>query len=96
MRINLRKFLLGALVFIALWVLISYSSYIEVKKPATSKYKYDMKNLENKIDTLQKQLDKQLVDSNLLLDKVKTHLKKNVYRSKEEFVEEKIEAVRGQ
>ncbi|KAJ0170294.1 hypothetical protein K1T71_014222 [Dendrolimus kikuchii] len=89
MRVNLRKILLGALIFMILWVLISYSSYVDIKRPTTSKY--NMLNIENKLNKLQKQLDNQMADSNVLLNKVKTHLRKNMKKPKDVEVEEKKE-----
>lgn len=89
MRLNLKKILIGSLVLTVLWLLISYSSFIEVKRPVANNSKYRQLNIESKIDKLQRQLDDQLVESNLLLDKVKLHLKKTAERSKNTDVEEK-------
>lgn len=75
MRVNLRKLMLFISVVVFLWLLISYSSTIEVPKLISKKSQ--ITELENKMEKIEKQLDTQMADSNLLLAKVKTHLKHN-------------------
>ncbi|XP_075988164.1 alpha-1,3-mannosyl-glycoprotein 2-beta-N-acetylglucosaminyltransferase isoform X3 [Anticarsia gemmatalis] len=74
MRVNLRKLTLIVGVILFLWLLISYSSVIEV--PRSISRKPVAAQIENKIIKLQKQMADQMADSNLLLEKVKKQLKK--------------------
>lgn len=74
MRLNFRKvFLIGAAVAF-LWIIVTYSSMIEV--PRATPVKNNVVEIENRIDKLQQQMDEQISDSSMLLETVKKHLKK--------------------
>ncbi|CAB3261970.1 unnamed protein product [Arctia plantaginis] len=74
MRVNLRKLILAISIALFLWLLISYSSVIEV--PRAISRRASAIEIENKIYNLEKQMEEQLADSNLLLQKVKQQIKK--------------------
>ncbi|KAG6447244.1 hypothetical protein O3G_MSEX004817 [Manduca sexta] len=74
MRVNIRKLLFAGGVCILLWFLVSFSSIIDVPRSALGRN--HVNEFENRINRLQKKLDEQVEDSNLLLEKVKKHLKK--------------------
>ncbi|XP_026756104.2 alpha-1,3-mannosyl-glycoprotein 2-beta-N-acetylglucosaminyltransferase [Galleria mellonella] len=74
MRVNIKKLLIICAVLVLLWFIVSHSSIIEL--PKTVSNKHSLLDIENKIDHLQEQMDSQLSESRILLDKVKEHLKK--------------------
>lgn len=89
MRVNLRKLIVAISIALFLWLLIAYSSVIEV--PRAISRKTNAIELENKIYSLEKQMKVQLSDSNLLLQKVKQQIKRedDILENENEEGEEK-------
>lgn len=90
MRLNFKKVLLVSVILLFIWVLVSYSSVIEVPRAATTQN--PISELESKLNKLQQQMDDQMIESNILLQKVKKHLKTNAI-SKEENEDDKLDNV---
>ncbi|KAM3956138.1 LOW QUALITY PROTEIN: acetylglucosaminyltransferase [Aphomia sociella] len=74
MRLNIKKLVLISAALVLIWFIVSYSSVIEIPRSVSSNH--NVLEIENKINYLQKQMDNQLSESNLLLDRVKEHLKR--------------------
>lgn len=87
MRLNLRKVYIIGGVAALLWFFVTYSSLIE--GPKMSPAKNNVLVIENRIEKLQQQINEQVYDSSLLLEKVKKHLKNTdaaVYGDSEKII----------
>lgn len=70
---NLRKvFIIGGVVAF-LWLIVTYSSLIEV--PRVAPVTNNVLEMESRIEKLQRQVSEQVADSSKLLETVKKHLK---------------------
>lgn len=82
MRVNFRKVFLVGVVVAFLWLLVTYSSIIEM--PKTSPVNNNVVEIESRIDKLQQQMKDQISDSSKLLKKVQKRLKKVNSANKED------------
>ncbi|XP_072937614.1 alpha-1,3-mannosyl-glycoprotein 2-beta-N-acetylglucosaminyltransferase [Epargyreus clarus] len=83
MRMNLRKLTLICGVLVLLWLVVSYSSLLQISKNIGNKN--NVQELENKLEKLQYKMAEELTDSNKLLEKVKQQLKNSEEKSQQVF-----------
>lgn len=69
------------------WLLVMYSSLLDV--PRSVPGRNSLVEIENRIDSLQKQVDQQMTESNQLLERVKQQLKVQALLKKEDGKEPK-------
>lgn len=74
MRLNAKKLTIVSVIALFLWLVFSFTSYIDVPKTVFSDR--SVVNIENRILKLEKEMDEQLQESGKLLSKVKEQLKK--------------------
>ncbi|RVE53615.1 hypothetical protein evm_001756 [Chilo suppressalis] len=86
MRFNYKKLTVAAAILIITYVLLSYSSIME--EPGTSG-RNNVNSLEIRLSNLQKQMDQQMTESDMLLKRVKQNLKlKTEDENNHEFVQD--------
>lgn len=81
MRLNVRKCVGISAVFIVIWLVVSYSSMIDV--PRSISGGNTARVIEQKLDRLQKMMDTEFEESSRLLEKVKMQLYKTDERGEE-------------
>ncbi|KAL0809620.1 hypothetical protein ABMA28_011150 [Loxostege sticticalis] len=87
MRVNFRRLSLVGAILVVFWLLVMYSSLLDV--PRSVPGRNSLVEIENRIDSLQKQVDQQMTESNQLLERVKQQLKVQALLKKEDGKEPK-------
>lgn len=85
MRLNIRKLTIAGAVAVVFWLIVMYSSVIDV--PGSLSTKNTVEEMQKRIDKLQKLMDDQMTESSNLLMKVQKHLKSQA--QKEEKVDDR-------